>query len=318
MTLNILSLVAQSISDEQAIAQVLGGKKVEHGYKWKFSDTTFKKLVLLKLDDPSIPKTKKGIEFICAGATSRTYDSVYDRLFLKHLLAKTPRVDSILEGITAVRNFLKSDYDKDDLHLISFYAKPHALFYWQSWTPYYLSFLGVSPIDSTLLFVKKNIKTVNEMHNSINHTYIEFDTIDINICLVRLGKLADTTVIKQIEQKKRIKFLHEFLYYFDSLVKMRSQNSFKKIGEYLVSDMNDISDIQDRKSIRQMALSVFLVYVKNFPDRSTKREDTFNIWAIVKYSTLNQKDYATDEYMEMAQKWYLENKDNLILDMDKY
>ncbi|MBL0082899.1 MAG: hypothetical protein IPP37_10920 [Saprospiraceae bacterium] len=59
ITYNIMSLVAQSNSDEQAIIQVLGGKKVEHGYKWNFKDTAFKKLALSKLNDPSIPKQKK-------------------------------------------------------------------------------------------------------------------------------------------------------------------------------------------------------------------------------------------------------------------
>ena len=117
MTLNIVSLVAQSITDEQALVQILEGGKVEHGYKWNFKDTTFKKLALSKLNDPSIPKTKKGIEFICGGATLETYDSIYDRQFLKHLLLKTPRVDSILDGATAVRNFLKSYYTNEGLRL---------------------------------------------------------------------------------------------------------------------------------------------------------------------------------------------------------
>ncbi|MBK7788839.1 MAG: hypothetical protein IPJ54_09735 [Saprospiraceae bacterium] len=99
---------------------------------------------------------------------------------------------------------------------------------------------------------------------------------------------------------------------------MRTKNSFKKIGDYLISDLNHITSSQDRNSIRQMALSTFIAYVKNFPDRSTKWEDTFNIWAIVKFSRSNSKAYATDAYMEMAKKWYIENKDNLVLDMDKY
>ncbi len=318
MTLNIVSLVAQSITDEQALVQILEGGKVEHGYKWNFKDTTFKKLALSKLNDPSIPKTKKGIEFICGGATLETYDSIYDRQFLKHLLLKTPRVDSILDGATAVRNFLKSDYTNEGLRLLSFYSNPRALLYWKSWTPYYLSFLGISPIDSTLLFYKKNFKTINEMHNSLYKKYIDIDTTEINVCLVRLGKLDDTIAIKQIEISQNKRFPNEYLKYFEYLVKMRTKNSFKKIGDYLISDLNHITSSQDRNSIRQMALSTFIAYVKNFPDRSTKWEDTFNIWAIVKFSRSNSKAYATDAYMEMAKKWYIENKDNLVLDMDKY
>ena len=49
------------------------------------------------------------------------------------------------------------------------------------------------------------------------------------------------------------------------------------------------------------------MYVKNFPDQSTKQMDVIN-WP---------KAYST-EYLEMAKRWYLENKDRLILDYDKY
>ncbi|MBK7788843.1 MAG: hypothetical protein IPJ54_09755 [Saprospiraceae bacterium] len=98
---------------------------------------------------------------------------------------------------------------------------------------------------------------------------------------------------------------------------MRTIKSFQKLGELLVSDLNYINS-EERTHIKQAVLSSFIAYVKNFPDRSTKWEDTFNIWAIVKFSTSNGKAYATDAYMEMAKKWYIENKDNLVLDMDKY
>ncbi len=39
---------------------------------------------------------------------------------------------------------------------------------------------------------------------------------------------------------------------------------------------------------------------------------------MVQYSQVHGKDYSTDEYMDMAKRWYTENKDNLVLDFDKY
>ncbi|MBL0083525.1 MAG: hypothetical protein IPP37_14385 [Saprospiraceae bacterium] len=81
-------------------------------------------------------------------------------------------------------------------------------------------------------------------------------------CLVKLAKLDDTIVIKQIEISQNKRFPNEYLKYFDYLVKMRTKNSFKKIGDYLISDLNHITSSQDRNSIRQMALSLLLPMLK--------------------------------------------------------
>jgi hypothetical protein len=313
------TLFGQTLNDEDAIVKVFSGENIGGKYLWNFKDTIIKNIALNKLEDPNVLKTKKGIVLLSYGFTSQTNDVVSDRIFLKHTLERTTRVDSIFEGADFVRNhFLKTDYDALDLKKITYYSMPHSVLYWKDWTPYYLSFLEIHNIDSTLLFFKKNIDAINQLHYSLYNIHNRYDTLDVNVCLARLMKVSDTLVINQLDDRFNSHYSKNYLVYFERLARIRTPMAFHKIGNFLISDLNDIMSDGEQKHVRQMALAVFLAYVKNFPDRSTKWQDTFNLWGMVRLSHLYGKDYATDEYMEMAKRWYMLNKDNLILDMDKY
>ncbi|MBL0083527.1 MAG: hypothetical protein IPP37_14395 [Saprospiraceae bacterium] len=82
---------------------------------------------------------------------------------------------------------------------------------WQSWTPYYLSYLGFTEVEASIIFLKKNITAINQLHYSLNKEYHRFDTLDLNICLSRLGKYSDSLVIQQMDQPIACRLTRDYI-----------------------------------------------------------------------------------------------------------
>lgn len=315
---SITSLYAQFLSDEEAILLRLQGKNIDGKYTWKPKDKELKKvareLVMKNMDLVTV----KGIKSLAFILTGDEYDDKNDSFFLNTLIDFVDVETLINECAFVGRHFKKTLYSNESKEKLGSLANSTELLKWQSWAPYYLSFLEIDGIDSTLLLLKQNIDAINHLHFALYNDPFRFDTIDINVCLARIGKLNDTIVIQQIEEKFNSNWRKDYREYFDRLSKIRTTLAFQKIGSFLLSDLSYIKSEEHQKHVRQMALAAFLVYVENFPDQSTKIQETINMWNFVEFSNMQGKDYSTDEYMSMAKNWYRVNKDNLVLDYDKY
>lgn len=315
---SMTSLNAQFLTDEEAILRRLQGRNIDGKYTWKPKDRELKKLAKELVTENMDIVTIKGIKSLAFILTGDEYDDKNDSFFLNTLIDFVNVETLIKECAFVGRHFKKTLYSNESKEKIGTLSNSTELLKWQSWAPYYLSFLEIDGVDSTLLFLKQNIDAINHLHFALYNDPFRFDTIDINVCLTRLGKLSDTIVIQQIEEKFNSNWRKDYREYFERLSRIRSTLAFQKIGAFLVSDLNNIKSEVHQKHVRQMALAAFLVYVENFPDRSTKIQETINMWNFVEFSNMQGKDYSTDEYMSMAKNWYRANKDNLILDYDKY
>lgn len=316
---SLYSMHAQTLSDEDAIYKRLKGDNIDGIYTWRPTDKELKEkakeLILEKRDEI----TFKGIRSISFILTGDEYDDQNDSFFLNTLIDFVDVQTLISECVFVRTHFAKRLYSNESIEKISVLVNPKEVLKWQSWLPYYFSFLEIIKLDSTLLFIKNNIDPINNLHYVLYNEPYKFDTIDINICLARLNKLSDTLVINQIKDSfYEKKYGRNYKKYFERLSQIRTQFAFQKIGEFLISDLMEVKSEDQRRIIKEMALAAFLVYVKNFPDRSTKIQETISLWTFVNFSKIQGKDYSTDEYMAMAKQWYILNKDNLILDMDKY
>lgn len=312
-----IPLRGQKLSDLEAITQTLEGKSVDGKYRWRRTDRELKKLAIKIIIDYKSKISVDGLCRIVSIFTGDEYDDVNDSILLNTLISKIDPNQFINTCGMIGNHFHRRLYNQNSLDKLRTFSQPYEILKWQGWTPYYLSHLGFVEADSSILLIKKNINAVNQLHYSMNKEYNRFDTLDLNICLSRLGKYSDSLVIQQIDQRSRSGYSRDYIGFIKSMANVRTIQSFQKIGELLISDLNEIH-FEKRKFIKQTALAAFLVYVKNFPDRSLKIQETMNQWTFVQFSKAEGKDYDTDEYMEKAKKWYLANKDNLILDMDKY
>lgn len=308
---------SQIANDYEKIRKMLADENIDGQFSWRFGDTTLENIAYEMLKDPNTKKTNRGIAKVCWRATNENYNSHKDSFFLSELFSRSVRIDSFFYNAHFIRNhFLRSDYQQSQVQFLAFYARKENIFHWSVFSPYYLSFLNVPGIEETLLFAKKNVRHLNALTDSKNLTLIDLDTVEINICLSRLGKMNDTLVVGQIEESS-LQFkgsVHERLdykKYISRLSMLRTPYAFDRIGVIIGDESID-------KKERYIALAAFLAYVKNFPDRSTKWQDTFNMWTMVTYSNHHGKDYSTPAYLKMASEWYAINKDNIILDFDKY
>lgn len=312
-----IPLCGQKLSDLEAITQTLAGKGVDGKYRWRSTDRELKKLAIKIINDDNSKISVDGLCRIVSIFTGDEYDNANDSILLNTLISKIDPNQFINTCGRIGNHFHRRLYNQKSLDKLRGLSQPYEILKWQGWTPYYLSHLGFAEVESSILFIKKNVSAVNQLHYSMNKEYNRFDTLDLNICLSRLGKYSDSLVIQQIDQRSRSGYNRDYIGFIKSMANVRTIQSFQKIGELLISDLNEIH-FEKRKFIKQPALAAFLVYVKNFPDRSLKIQETINQWTFVQFSKAEGKDYDTDEYIEKAKKWYLANKDNLILDMDKY
>ncbi len=313
-----LSMQAQTLSDEEAIYKRLKGENIDGKYTWRPTDEELKELAKKLILERRSEITEKGIQSLSFILTGDEYDDQNDSFFLNTLIDIIDVQTLIKDCAFVGRHFKKSLYSNESIEKLSSLANPEEILKWQSWVPYYLSFLEIDSIDLTIIFIKENIDAVNHLHFALYNEPFRFDTIDLNVCLARLGKLNDTLVISQLEEKLHLTSKKDYRSYIEHLTQIRSQYAFQKIGNVMLSDLEEIKSDKERKTIKQMALAAFLVYVENFPDRSTKIQETIYIWGFVEFSSIQGKDYSTDKYMEMAKNWYIKNKGNLILDSDKY
>jgi hypothetical protein len=306
----------EELSD--SIYSVLRGGKGNIPISRESNNENLRRLAIEIVKSDSCIYTNRGLHLVVFRATNLDYNSFSDSLFLDVLFHKFT-IESIFDDGHYIRNnFKKSNYNNSALQKLSFYSRKQSVLFWKSWTPYYLSFLNIQDIDSTIIFLMNNIDDINHIYYRLNNIPRAFDTLDLKVCLARLGKLNDTLVINELDERLNTSSRYSHLYYFESLSRIRTPFAFQKIGNYLFSeDDRNVYD-EDKIRIRQMALSAFIAYVENFPNRSTKRQDTFILWSLVRYSGSEVPNYSKDEYMEMAKQWYMLNKDNLILDMDKY
>lgn len=313
----VFPTMGQSLTDREAIIQTLAGKNIDGKFAWRPTDRALKKLAVEIILDNDTEITEDGLCLVSNILTGDEYDDINDSIFVNSLVSKI-EPSRLINNCGMVRShFNRRLYNTISLKKLKTLTNAEEVLKWQSWTPYYLCYLGFTEVEASIIFLKKNITAVNQLHYSLNKEYHRFDTLDLNICLSRLGKYSDSLVIQQIDQRSHAGYSRHYMSYIQLLSKVRTIQSFQKLGELLVSDLNYINS-EERTHIKQAVLSSFLVYVKNFPDKSSKFHETSDMWTFVKFSKVWGKDYSTDEYMEMAQKWYIENKDNLVLDMDKY
>ncbi len=313
----VFPTMGQSLTDREAIIQTLAGKNIDGKFAWRPSDRALKKLAVEIISNQNTEISVNGLCRISTVLTKEEYDDYNDSIFLNTLISKIDPNQFINTCGMIGSHFHRRLYNQYSLDKLRTLSQPYEILKWQGWTPYYLSYLGFTEVEASIIFLKKNITAINQLHYSLNKEYNRFDTLDLNICLSRLVKYSDSLVIQQIDQRSRLGYSRDYIGFIKSMAKVRTMQSFQKIGELLISDLNEIH-FQERKFIKQTALAAFLVYVKNFPDRSLKIQETINQWTFVQFSKAEGKDYYTDEYMEKAKKWYKENKENLILDMDKY
>ncbi len=311
---------SQILSDEEAIIQRLQGKNIDGKYTWRPKDKELKKLaidLILKKEDVITEKGLMSLSFILTGDE---YDDPNDSFFLNRLISFTDVEIISKECAFITSHFKRSLYNNESIEKLSQLAKPQEILKWNSWTPYYLCFLGIDNIELTINFVKENLNAINHLHFVLYNDPYRFDTFEMNVCLARLGKLDDTMVINQLTRHfdSTETYQKDYRKYIENLSRIRTPLAFQKIGGILISDLEEIISVDQRTIIKQMALASFLVYVKNFLDRSTKIQETINLWRFVKFSKFQGKDFSTNEYMERAKNWYIENKDNLIIDYDKY
>lgn len=314
---NISPILGQQLSDRDAIIQILADKNFGGKFAWRPSDSQLKKLAIEIITNHDTEITDRGLCRIITILTRDEFDDYNDSIFLNTLISKIDPNQFINTCGMIGNHFHRRLYNQNSLDKLRALSQPYEILKWQGWTPHYLSHLGFAEVESSILFIKKNVNAVNQLHYSLNKEYNRFDTLDLNICLSRLGKYSDSLVIQQIDQRSHSGYNRDYIGFIKSMANVRTILSFQKIGELLISDLNEIH-FEKRKFIKQTALAAFLVYVKNFPDRSLKIQETMNQWTFVQFSKAEGKDYDTDEFMEKAKKWYLANKDNLILDMDKY
>jgi len=310
---------AQGEGLEDSVRKRLHGEKVNIEVNWETNNGELKFILakIIKTKDELI--TYPGLFSAVERATDLDYDNYYDSLFLNHIISAGFRIDSLFEYGNFIPNqYLKSNYNTFSLKKLAFYAKPQSILFWKNRMPYYLSFLKLEGIDSALIFLKENIDAINYLHFRMYYIPFRFDTTELNICLARLGIINDTLVVNDLKSQLNISRKKDYRWYIENLSRIRTQYSFQVIADLLLSDLDDIISEDERVFVRQMALAAFLAYVKNFPDRSTKWQDTFDMWTMVMYSKVHGKDYSTNEYMEMAKEWDLNNKTKLILDYDKY
>ncbi|HAY70250.1 MAG TPA: hypothetical protein DCX89_00015 [Saprospirales bacterium] len=300
------------------IGRALIDQNVPLPIDWETNNMVLRKTTFELLHMNEVEYTQEGLFNVISKATLVDYDNKSDSLLLNELFIRSPRIDSLFYWRGSIPGtFLKSSYNSELLDKISFFVKPESVLYWESYTPYYLSFLNIEGIDSTLLFVKKNIKSINQLRKANNY-FIEFDTMTINVCLARLGIMNDTVVIDQLKNYYKLQNSRTYLQYFRKLSQIRTKYAFQQIGDVLISDLEHIGSLEWKMDIYRMAISGFITYVLNFPDRSTKFQDNFDEWLKAKRSRGGSKNFSTKEYIEMARNWYIQNKDNLVLDYDKY
>lgn len=318
LLLSSFSSIAQENNLRKVILSVLNGGKENIPVNWEDNNEALRIETLKILESLNDEYTLSGLHRVIKRATDLGYNSHSDSILLNIVFESISKDSIFVDGDYLRNNFKKSDYNQGSYRKLAYYSQKQSILNWKSYTPYYLSFLEIEGIDSTLVFLKENIDAINQLHFSIYNIAYRYDTIDINVCLARLGKMSDTIVIAQINKQFNSHYRKDYRDYFERLSRIRTPLAFQKIGDYLISDLDEIKSEGHRKQVKQMALAAFLAYVKNFPDRSTKWQDTFNLWTMVQYSQVHGKDYSTDEYMDMAKRWYTENKDNLVLDFDKY
>lgn len=309
---------AQLVSDETAIITTLQEKRREGEYRWRPKDKELKYLAYQIMANDSIHYTNRGLTSLIRILTGDEYDDLHDSLLLNTMITKIDL--DFLFGRTHLvgRHFTRSRYNSTSLQKISRYVHPQNLLR-RDWSPYYLTFLNLDGIDTTLLFLKENIDAVNRLHYKLYNTHNKFKPIDIDICLARLGILSDTTVISQLDETiNSVSFgSRDYKKYIERLAQLRTPYAFQKIGDLIILDLEGGAEIFKTRT-RRMALGMFIVYVKNFPDSSLKIQETINVWNFVEFSRVYGKDYSTDEYMKMAQQWFRDNRDNIVLDYDKY
>lgn len=301
-----------------SIYSTLRGEKVNIPISRESNNENLRGLAIEIIKNDTLFYTNKGLHSVVKRATDLDYNSYSDSLFLDVLFHKFTVYSIFDDGHYIRNNFKKSNYNNSTLQKLRFYSQKQTVLFWKSWTPYYLSFLNIQDIDSTIIFLMNNIDDINHIHYRLNNISKTFDTLDLKVCLARLGKMNDTIVITELDKRLNTSSRYNYYYYFENLTRIRTPYSFQKIGNYLFLDIDKNVYDGDKIRIRQMALSAFIAYVKNFPDRSTKRQDTFILFSLVSNSRGKDPDYSTDEYLEMAKQWYEQNKNNLILDMDKY
>ncbi len=307
--------ISQLLTDEQAVVQMLRGESIEGEFTWRAEDKSLKRLALDIVESDTVVIKNERLSMLVRFMTSTDNDHYNDSLFLNILFERDIRIDSFFYKLGFIpTHFLKSDYNQASLNKLAFFTSKKSILYWKPWLLDYLTFLEVDSIGSALIYLKENFDCIKQLNSDLGD-YTHFDTLDININLVRLGVLDDTLVVNDVIKKHEGGRRSMYKYLIEKLSKIRTQYAFSKIGEIM---LREDFPVYEKRRINHLALSSFLVYVKNFPDKVKKRQVVMRRGAIVKYSKKFGKDYSTDEYLEMARDWYRKNKDNLELDYDKF
>ncbi|MBK8042005.1 MAG: hypothetical protein IPN20_19295 [Haliscomenobacter sp.] len=259
--------------------------------------------------------TPKGFLRVLDLVARKEYDSQYDSLLVNYFLNSRDGPLFILDNIPSIaRKFLRSNYNKESLNKLSFFSTPQSLLFWDPFVAEYQTFLELDSVGTTLLLLKRNLACLTTLNPRLL-PLAEQDTLLLNLHLARLGLFNDTTVVEQIIQSTP-----NYGYMIELLCKVRTPYAFARIGQFLLGEAipERFSAESYRAQISKIALSAYIRYVANFPDRAIKFQDTMDRWNLVTFSAAHGRDYSTPEYLDWARQWYREHQGALILDQNKF
>lgn len=310
-------VVCQGLTDRDAIVATLKGESLDGKFTWRPTDAQLKMIAKKNLASNGNEFTANGILQLVFILTGDEYDDYYDSVFLNTAYALV-EIDTIMSrGYFFGRHFKKTLYSSETIDKLFHFSQKDDVLRWRSWTPYYLTFLQVPGIEGALTMLNENIEQVNELHYLISGKRNVFDILDIEVCLARADVKIDREVIDLIKSALAYRQDFDHVKYIKYLSKIRTELAFQEIGSYFTKKLNGLSN-KEKAIVRNTALAAFLVYVKNFPNRTTKLQETINMWNLIYYSKFTGIDFSTDAYFDLARKWYQANKHNLEIDIVKY
>ncbi|HAQ38802.1 MAG TPA: hypothetical protein DCQ58_09875, partial [Saprospirales bacterium] len=123
------------------IGRALIDQNVPLPIDWETNNMVLRKTTFELLHMNEVEYTQEGLFNVISKATLVDYDNKSDSLLLNELFIRSPRIDSLFYWRGSIPGtFLKSSYNSELLDKISFFVKPESVLYWESYTPYYLSF----------------------------------------------------------------------------------------------------------------------------------------------------------------------------------
>ncbi|MBK8109308.1 MAG: hypothetical protein IPK46_02695 [Saprospiraceae bacterium] len=222
----VFPTMGQSLTDREAIIQILADKNIGGKFRWRPKDQNLKKLAKDIIMNKETEFTANGLCELLRHCQEMNL-TILMILFLNNLIVSLDLKKLINECAIVRSHFKRNLYNETSLNKIRTLTNRDEILIWQNWTPYYLSFMGFEQAESTFIFIKENLAPINQIHYKLYSIPNQFDTLELNICLSRIGKLNDTLVIKQLEQQLNSGYSKDYIRYIKSLSKIRTIQSFQ-------------------------------------------------------------------------------------------